>query len=160
MYRAQQAPQTPGHPRCTMHSVSSGVRRSVRMKYQPPPVGRPGVLSRCNCVQFCATLWTAACQALLSMGISRREYTGVGCQALLHGIFPTEGRNPCHLRVTYNVSCIVRQSLYHWCHLGSSTDRTAALKSLFSNSESLQDSLEPQIDSSPSVIYLAVPWAL
>ena len=74
MYRAQQAPQTPGHPRCTMHGVISGVRRSVVMNYQPPPIGLAGVLSRFKHVLLCATLWTAACQAPLSMGISKQEY--------------------------------------------------------------------------------------
>ena len=32
------------------------------------------VLSRFNCVWLCATTWTAACQAPLSMGFSREEY--------------------------------------------------------------------------------------
>ena len=32
------------------------------------------LLGRFSCVQLCATLWTAASQALLSMGFSRQEY--------------------------------------------------------------------------------------
>ena len=32
------------------------------------------VLNPVSCVQLCATLWTVALQALLSMGISRQEY--------------------------------------------------------------------------------------
>ena len=32
------------------------------------------LLSRFSCVWFFATLWTAACQTLLSMGFSRQEY--------------------------------------------------------------------------------------
>ena len=32
------------------------------------------VLSHCSCVQLCATLWTVACQAPLSMRFSRQEY--------------------------------------------------------------------------------------
>ena len=32
------------------------------------------VLSRFNCVWLCATTWTAACQAPLSMGFSREDY--------------------------------------------------------------------------------------
>ena len=32
------------------------------------------MLSHFNCVQFCATTWTAACQAPLSKGFSREEY--------------------------------------------------------------------------------------
>ena len=30
--------------------------------------------SRFSCVQLCAALWTIACQAPLSMGLSRQEY--------------------------------------------------------------------------------------
>ena len=40
--------------------------------------------------------------------------TGVGCHALLQGIFLTQAMNPCLL-----VFCIGRQALYHRCHLGS-----------------------------------------
>ena len=32
------------------------------------------MLNHFNCVQLFATLWTIACQALLSMGFSRQEY--------------------------------------------------------------------------------------
>ena len=39
------------------------------------------------------TPWTVACQAPLSIGFSRQEI-GVGCHALLQGIFPTQGLNP------------------------------------------------------------------
>ena len=35
---------------------------------------RECVLSGFSCVQLSATLWTMACQALLSMGFSRQEY--------------------------------------------------------------------------------------
>jgi len=43
-------------------------------------------------VQFCATPWSAARQAPLSMGFSRQEYwSGLPC--LLQGIFPTQGSN-------------------------------------------------------------------
>ena len=39
------------------------------------------------------TLWTIACQALLSMGFSRQEYwSGLPC--LSQGIFLTQGSNP------------------------------------------------------------------
>ena len=43
-----------------------------------------------------ATPWTVARQAPLSMGFPRQN-TGVGCHALLQGIFPTQGSNPCLL---------------------------------------------------------------
>ena len=42
------------------------------------------------------------------------ENTGVGCHALLEGIFPTQGLNP-HLRV----SCTGSRVPYWWGHLGS-----------------------------------------
>ena len=52
------------------------------------------VLSCFSCVQLFATLKTVAPQAPLSMGFFRQEEpTGVGCHALLQGIFPTQGSN-------------------------------------------------------------------
>ena len=57
---------------------------------------KAGVLSHFSCVQFFATLWTVACQAPLSM-----EHTGVGYQALLQGIFPTQGLNLHLLRLMH-----------------------------------------------------------
>jgi len=51
----------------------------------------------CLVSQSCSTLcdpWIVACQAPLSMEISPGKNTGVGCHALLQGIFPTEGLNP------------------------------------------------------------------
>ena len=47
-------------------------------------------------------------------GASPGKNTGVGCHAFPQGIFPTKGLNP-HLFV----SCIDRQVLYHYGHLGS-----------------------------------------
>ena len=49
------------------------------------------VLSHFSHVQLFATLWTAARQAPLSMGSG--ENIGMGCHALLQGIFPTQGSN-------------------------------------------------------------------
>ena len=43
-----------------------------------------------------ANLWTVDFQAPLSMD-SPGKNTGVGCHALFHGIFPTQGSNP-HLQ--------------------------------------------------------------
>ena len=52
--------------------------------------------------QSCPTLCNPVdCQAPLSIRFSRQGY-GVGCHALLQGIFPTQGSNPCLL------------SLLHW----------------------------------------------
>ena len=49
------------------------------------------MLSRFSPVWLLATLWTVARQAPLIMG------TGVGCYALLQGIFLTQGSNPHRL---------------------------------------------------------------
>ena len=56
------------------------------------------------------TPWTLAHQAPLSMGNSPGWSTGVGCHALLQGIFPKQGLNPGLLHC--------RQILYHLSHQG------------------------------------------
>ena len=63
------------------------------------PRGAPVKMCLCGegvhgSLQSClfATPWTVARQAPLSMGFSRQEY-GVGCHALLQGIFLTQGSN-------------------------------------------------------------------
>ena len=48
-----------------------------------------------SCDRFFATLWTVACQAPL--WDSPGKNTGVGCYALLQGIFLTQGSNSCLL---------------------------------------------------------------
>ena len=48
------------------------------------------VLGPFSRAQLCVTLWTAACQTLLSIGFSSKD-TGVGCRALLQGTFLTQG---------------------------------------------------------------------
>ena len=53
---------------------------------------------------------------LLCPSDSPGKNTGVGCHALLQGIFPTQGSNPGNIS---QVSCTGRQVLYHQCHLGS-----------------------------------------
>ena len=67
-----------------------------------------------NCfgfVRLCATLWTVAHQAPLSMGFSN-QYTRVDCHALLQGIFPTQGSNPCLLHLLH-----CQAGSYHNHHL-------------------------------------------
>ena len=54
------------------------------------------VLNHFSRVWLCATLWTVAYQASLSMGFSRQEHWS-GLPFLLQGIFPTQGLNPCLL---------------------------------------------------------------
>ena len=54
--------------------------------------------------------------------------TGVGCHFLLQGVFPAQRSN----HISY-VSCIGRQVLYHWCHLGSLTHEIHILNFIVSN---------------------------
>ena len=56
------------------------------------------------------TLWTVSCQAPPSLRFSRQEYWS-GLHALLQGLFPTQGLNPC---VTSHIG---RQVLYHKHHV-------------------------------------------
>ena len=49
-------------------------------------------LSHFSCIWLYATIWTAACQAPLSLGFSRQEYW-VGSHSLLQEIFSTQGSN-------------------------------------------------------------------
>ena len=56
-------------------------------------VHRCEVLSRFSHIQLFVTLWTAACQALLSMGFSRQEYwSGLPCPS--PGDLPHPGMEP------------------------------------------------------------------
>ena len=55
--------------------------------HNSPPKVLPCLLSR---VQLCATLWTVARQAPLSVGFSRQE----GCHTLLQGNLPDSGIKP------------------------------------------------------------------
>ena len=53
-----------------------------------------------SCVQLFVTPWTVALQVPLSMGFPSKN-TRMGCYFLLQGIFPTQGSNPCLLRLVY-----------------------------------------------------------
>ena len=66
------------------------------------------MLSRFSCAQLFATLWTVAHQALCPWD-SLGKNTGVGCHALLQGIFPTQESNPHLLQLLH-----CRQILYRW----------------------------------------------
>ena len=63
------------------------------------------MLSHFSHVWLCVTLWTIALQAPLSIGFSRQEYWG-----------SSQLRVRTHVS---HISCISRQVLYHWRHLGS-----------------------------------------
>ena len=58
------------------------------------------VLSHLSCVRLFATPWTVTHQAPLSMDSPGRS-SGAGCLALLEGIFPTQGSDPCLLRLLH-----------------------------------------------------------
>ena len=64
--------------------------------------------------QSCPTVCDPMDARLLWPWDSPGKSTGVGCRALLQGIFPTQGSN----QVSW-VSCIGRWILYHQCHLNS-----------------------------------------
>ena len=58
------------------------------------------MLSPFSHVQFCATLWTVAHQAPLSMGFFRQEnWSGLPCPP--PGIFPPQESNPHHLHLLH-----------------------------------------------------------
>ena len=73
-------------------------------------------------VQLCATLWTVA-HRLLCPWYSPGKNTGVGCHALLQGIFPTQGSNPplpnlqhCR-RILYQLSHLRSPSITNKIHM-------------------------------------------
>ena len=57
------------------------------------------MLSHFSRVRLFVTLWTVAHEAPLSMG--SLQNTGVGCHALLQGLFLTQGSNLCLLHLLY-----------------------------------------------------------
>ena len=72
------------------------------------------LLSHFSHVQLCATLWTIACWAPLSMGFSRQKYwSGLPCPP--PGDLPNPGVEPC---ISY-VYCTGMRVLYYCRHLGS-----------------------------------------
>ena len=64
-----------------------------------------------SCVQLFVTTWTIQLARLLCPWDFPGKNTGVGCSALLQGIFPTQGSNPGLLHC--------RQMLYPLSHQGS-----------------------------------------
>ena len=63
-----------------------------------------------SCVQVFVTLWTAACQDPLSIGLPRHEHG--------RGVAMPSSRGISGPRDQTHFSCIGRQILYHWPHLG------------------------------------------
>ena len=56
-----------------------------------------------------ATPWTVAHQAPLVHGDSPGKNTGLGCHALLQGLFPTQGSNPGLLHCRWIIFCLSHQ---------------------------------------------------
>ena len=54
--------------------------------------GGGGLVAKSCPIPCLVTLWTVACQVLLSMGFHSKD-TGVGCCFLFQGIFLTQGSN-------------------------------------------------------------------
>ena len=52
------------------------------------------VLSRFSRIQLFATLWTMLSMEFATRLLCPGKNTGLGCHALLQGIFPTQGSNP------------------------------------------------------------------
>ena len=76
-----------------------------------------------SCVELYVTLWTAACQALLSIGSPRQEYW-MGCHFLLQGIFLTQGSNPSLFRLAglaagFFTTSATWEALFRRTHMGS-----------------------------------------
>ena len=74
------------------------------------------VLSCFSRIRLFATPWPVACQAPLSVGFSRQEYTGVGGHVLLQEISLTQGSNPRLLSTFHSTTnCLIyfiRQAVF------------------------------------------------
>ena len=104
-----------------IHSISKRYSKTEKIESNNfvVLVSRTGLAVRAVCkvasvlCDSFATPWTAACQAPLSMGFSRQEYwSGLPC--------PPPGDLPDPESSVSYISCIGRQVLYHYRHLGSS----------------------------------------
>ena len=92
-----QAPATPGRDFLLLVGDMWAERGKLSAKIKPRfLVGKCGWLcaSLLSCVRLLATLWTAARQAPVSMGILQAKNTGVGCHALVQGNLPNPGIEP------------------------------------------------------------------
>ena len=115
------------------------------MNWMNPGSPRACMPSAFSHVRLCATPWTVARQAPLSMGFSRQEYWS-GYHSLFQGIFLTQGSNPGLLHC--------RQILYHLSHqrnpqiqynLGEITSRS---RQLYSGWETVKGNLTQSLENS------------
>ena len=86
----------------TVHGVTKWVRQDLVTITKTTDLDKISWRGKCLGMCVCmlshvwtlfATPWTVALQAPLSMVFSKQEYWS--CHFLLHGIFPTQGSNPC-----------------------------------------------------------------
>ena len=91
------------------------------------------VLSCCH-VRLFVTPWTVAHQAPLSLGMAPGQNAGMGCHALLQGIFPTQGSKPGLPHC--------RWILYHLSHQGSPKGRYEKCES--ESHSVMSNSLQPR----------------
>jgi len=87
-------------------------------------------------VRLFPTLWTVAFQAPLSMGFSRQEHWS-GLLWSPPGGLPNPGTEPGYIMST----CIGRQVLYHWCHLGTPLHTHTHTPHIFVHSSSVHGHL-------------------
>ena len=95
--RWAQGPQAASYQECRLNVLSpEEIKATLRMSAGMDTCAWTPqcVLSHFSRVQLFLTLWTVAWQAPLSMG-SPGKNPGVGCRALLQGIFLTQWLNPC-----------------------------------------------------------------
>ena len=80
------AAEPPGHKQSKVILGSDSLGRTEEKGEQNPRALHACMLSHFSCVRLLETPWTVACQAPLSMEFSSKNI-GVGCRALLQGIF-------------------------------------------------------------------------
>ena len=93
---------------CPYCMSQAGSRGEACIMLHPPAVsslaGETCVCMHAKSLQLCPTLWDLVdCSPPGSSvrGILQARNTGVGCHALLLGIFPAQGSNPCLLRLLH-----------------------------------------------------------
>ena len=99
-------------------SPVSGILQARTLEWVATSSSNACMWSHFSHVQLCVTPWIAAHQAPLSTGFSGRN-TGVGCHALLQGIFLTQGSNPRLLHLWHCTTWEAQQS----CELPPNMDR-------------------------------------
>ena len=95
-------------------SIGGGGTKVIKNQDLCIPILFECVLSHFSHVRLCATLWTVAIQSLLSMGIFLARTLKWVATSSSRGSSQPKNQT----RLSY-VSCIGRQVLYHWHHLGS-----------------------------------------